>query len=154
MRLNKVSYLCIVNLNILIMVKGKKQLSSKPKFAEVVIGDNKALDKRERVVFSKEERETIFDKLTNYIDIPDMPLDNNDTERLIRDMVMGKKAYLFCRDLDACKRAAMMYSLFGACKVLDKNPERWLCYVLKHIDSTPEDKYYTLLPEFWEDEEQ
>ena len=46
------------------------------------------------------------------------------------------------------------YSLFGACKVLDKNPERWLCYVLKHIDSTPEDKLYTLLPEFWEDEEQ
>lgn len=39
-------------------------------------------------------------------------------------------------------------------KVLDKNPECWLCYVLKHIDSTPEDKYYTLLPEFWEDEEQ
>ena len=38
--------------------------------------------------------------------------------------------------------------------LLDKNPERWLCYVLKHIDSTPEDKYYTLLPEFWEDEEQ
>lgn len=95
-----------------------------------------------------------YRELTNYIDIPDMPLDNNDTERLIRDMVMGKKSYLFCRDLEACKRAAMMYSLFGACKVLDKNPERWLCYVLKHIDTTPEDKLYTLLPEFWEDEEQ
>nr|WP_297657137.1 IS66 family transposase [uncultured Prevotella sp.] len=95
-----------------------------------------------------------YTELTNYIDIPDMPLDNNDTERLIRDMVMGKKSYLFCRDLDACKRAAMMYSLFGACKVLDKNPERWLCYVLKHIDTTPEDKLYTLLPEFWEDGEQ
>lgn len=38
MRLDKVLYLCIVNLNILIMVQGKKQLSSKPKFAEVVIG--------------------------------------------------------------------------------------------------------------------
>ena len=112
MRLNKVSYLCIVNLNILIMVRGKKQLNGKPKFAEVVIGDNEAKNKRERVFFSKEERDTIYDKLTNYIDIPDMPLDNNDTERLIRDMVMGKKAYLFCRDLDACKRAAMMYSLF------------------------------------------
>ena len=49
---------------------------------------------RERVVFSKEERETIYDKLINYIDILDMPLDNNDTERLIRDMVMGKKAYI------------------------------------------------------------
>ena len=94
------------------MVQGKKQLNSKPKFDEVVIGDNEAKDMRERVFFSKEERDTIYDKLTNYIDIPDMPLDNNDTERLIRDMVMGKKAYLFCCDLDACKRAAMMYSLF------------------------------------------
>ena len=41
-----------------------------------------------------------------------MPLDNNDTERLIRDMVMGKKGYLFCRDLETCKRAVMMCSLF------------------------------------------
>ena len=94
------------------MVQGKKQLNSKPKFAEIVIGDNEAKEMRERVVFSKEDRDTIYDKLTNYIDIPDMPLDNNDTERLIRDMVMGKKVYLFCRDLDASKRAAMMYSLF------------------------------------------
>ncbi len=29
------------------MVQGKKQLSSKPKFAEVVIGDNEAKDMRE-----------------------------------------------------------------------------------------------------------
>ena len=95
-----------------------------------------------------------YDELTHYLDIPEMPIDNTDTERLIRDMVMGKKSYLFCRDLDACKRAAMMYSLFGACKVLDKNPERWLCYVLKNIKTTPKDKLYTLLPEFWEDDEQ
>ena len=95
-----------------------------------------------------------YDELTHYLDIPEMPIDNTDTERLIRDMVMGKKSYLFCRDLDACKRAAMMYSLFGACKVLDKNPERWLCHVLKNIKTTPKDKLYTLLPEFWEDEEQ
>ena len=93
-----------------------------------------------------------YQELTNYIDIPEMPLDNNQTESLMRDLVMGKKSYLFCRDMDACKRATIMYSLFGACKVLGKNPERWLCYVLKHISSTPKDKLYTLLPEFWEDE--
>lgn len=29
------------------MVQGKKQLSSKPKFAEVVIGDNEAKEMRE-----------------------------------------------------------------------------------------------------------
>ena len=93
-----------------------------------------------------------YDELTHYLSIPEMPIDNTDTERLIRDMVMGKKSYLFCRDLDACRRAAMMYSLFGACKVLGKNPERWLSYVLKNIKTTPKDKLYTLLPEFWEGE--
>ena len=30
------------------------------------------------------------------MDIADMPLDNTDTERSIRDMVMGKQAYLYC----------------------------------------------------------
>ena len=47
----------------------------------------------------------------------------------------------------------MMYSLSGAYKVLNKNPERWLCYVLKNIKTTPKDKLYTLLPEIWEDDE-
>ena len=93
-----------------------------------------------------------YDELTHYLSIPEMPIDNTDTERLIRDMVMGKKSYLFCRDLDACRRAAMMYSLFGACKVLGKNPERWLSYVLKNIKTTSKDKLDTLLPEFWEGE--
>lgn len=87
-------------------------------------------------------------ELTHYLDIPEMPIDNTDTERLIRDMVMGKKAYLFCLNLDACKRAAMMYSLFGACKVLVKNLERWLCYVLTNIKKTPKNKLYTLLSGF------
>lgn len=92
-----------------------------------------------------------YEELTAYLDIPEMPLDNNDTEREIRAMVMGKKAYLFCQNDDACERAAMMYSFFGACKVKGKNPERWLTYVLDHIKKTNEEDMYKLLPEFWED---
>ena len=92
-----------------------------------------------------------YEELTAYLDIPEMPLDNNDTEREIRAMVMGKKAYLFCQTDDACERAAMMYSFFGACKVKGKNPERWLTYVLDHIGTTKEEDLYKLLPEFWED---
>ena len=45
-------------------------------------------------------------------------------------------------DLDACKRAAMMYSLFGACKVLDKNPARWLCKKKKNTKTMSDDKHY------------
>ena len=93
-----------------------------------------------------------YEELTAYLDIPEMPLDNNDTEREIRAMVMGKKAYLFCQTDDACERAAMMYSFFGACKVKGKNPERWLTYVLDHIKETKDEDMYKLLPEFWEDQ--
>ena len=92
-----------------------------------------------------------YEELTAYLDIPEMPLDNNETEREIRAMVMGKKAYLFCQTDDACERAAMMYSFLGACRVKGKNPERWLTYALDHIRSTKEEDMYTLLPEFWEE---
>lgn len=90
-----------------------------------------------------------YNELTAYMDIAEMPVDNNDTEREIRSMVMGKQSYLFCRTEEACHRAALMYSMLGACKVLGKDVEKWLAYTLKHIGSTkPEDQHH-LLPEEW-----
>ncbi len=74
-----------------------------------------------------------------------------ESERKICAMVMGKKAYLFCQTDDACERAAIMYSFFGACKVKGKNPERWLTYVLDHVKGTKAADIYKLLPEYWED---
>ena len=114
-----------------------------------------------------------YGELTAYVDIAGMPVDNNDTEREIRAMVMGKKSYLFCRTDDACHRAAQMYSMLGACKVLgnvsemsaepnlfepcrmqetscmQKDAEKWLTYVLKHIGSTKTEDLHRLLPEEW-----
>ena len=90
-----------------------------------------------------------YEELTAYLGIARMPIDNNDTEREIRAMVMGRKAYLYCRTEESCQRAAMMYSLLGACKVLGKNPEKWLAHTLKHIGSTKPEDLHRLLPEEW-----
>lgn len=90
-----------------------------------------------------------YDELTQYIDIAEMPMDNNDTERSIRDMVMGKNAYLFCETLEACSYAAEMYTFFGACKVLGKNPKKWLAYILDHIRDTKPQDMHKLLPSEW-----
>lgn len=92
-----------------------------------------------------------YEELTNYIGIAKMPIDNNDTERGIREMVMGRKAYLFCRNHDACDHAAIMYTLLGNCKVLGKNPEKWLADVFKRIGATPPSLLHTLLPSEWEE---
>jgi len=113
-----------------------------------------------------------YDELTAYMDIPEMPVANNvsqseyrgiysyvepkkrlaeqnDTERSIRNMVMGKKAYLFCRTDESCQRAALMYSMLGACEVLGKDAEKWLTYTLKHIGKTKPEHLHLLLPEEW-----
>lgn len=133
------------------MVQGKKTLNnSKPKFAEDVIGYSEANGRSSRSSYLK-----LF-----YPNSVTLILSADTSIEQLRVYISSKcpktylsdEPYLFCLDLDACRRAAMMYSLFGACKVLYKNPERWLCCcVLKHIDTTPEDRLYTLLPEFWED---
>ena len=89
-------------------------------------------------------------ELQMYMKYPDMPFTNNDSERQIREMVMGRKNYLFCQNHLAARRAAMMYSFFGTCKLLGKNPEEWLTYVLEHIRTTPANQLYRLLPQYWE----
>ena len=35
-------------------------------------------------------------------------------------------------------------------KVLDKNPERWLCYVFRRIKKTAKDKFVDLLAHRWQ----
>lgn len=92
-------------------------------------------------------------ELQMYMKYPEMPFTNNDSERQIREMVMGRKNYLFCQNHLAAHRAAMMYSFFGTCKLQGKNPEQWLTYVLEHIKSTPSDQVYRLLPQYWEPNE-
>jgi transposase len=92
-----------------------------------------------------------YDELTAYLSIAEMPVDNNDTERAIREMVMGKKNYLFCENELSCYNAAEMYSFFGACKVLGKSPERWLTFALKHVNTYQKERLEELLPENWVD---
>lgn len=94
------------------------------------------------------------DELTAYLDIPEMPIDNNDCERNIREMVMGKKAYLFCENEQSCYRAAMMYTFLGACKVTGKDLRKWMTHVLRHIKTWPKDRLVELLPQNWSDPDQ
>ena len=92
-----------------------------------------------------------YDELTNYLDIPQMPLDNNGTERVIRNLVMGRKNYLFNQSEESLARDTIIYSFLATCAVMKVNPQRWLESVMDNFDSTPEDKLYTLLPQHWHD---
>lgn len=52
-------------------------------------------------------------------------IDNNDTEREFRSIVIAKKTYIYCRTEESFQRADIMFSLLGTCKVLGKDSEKW-----------------------------
>ena len=90
-----------------------------------------------------------WDKLCRYIDHPDLQIDNNLIENSIRPVAIGRKNYLFAGSHDGAKRAAMIYSFFGSCKMNNVNPQKWLADILIKIADTKSSQLHTLLPNNW-----
>ena len=57
---------------------------------------------------------------------PDIPLDNNDTERAMRGLAVGRKNHSGSKSLAGTKVAALFYSLVETCKRLGVEPESYL----------------------------
>jgi transposase len=64
--------------------------------------------------------------LTLFVEHPDVPLDNNRTERTQRGPVVGRKNYYGSGALWSGKLAAMLFSLFATLKLHGINPRQWL----------------------------
>ena len=79
-----------------------------------------------------------------------LQIDNNAVERSIRPVAIGRKNYLFCGSHEAAKRAAMLYSLLGTCKLNGVNPYDWLKDVLIRIPTHHINKIQELLPHRWQ----
>ena len=90
-----------------------------------------------------------WDKLCVYTTHPRLQIDNNPVEREIRPVAMGRKAYLFAGSHDAATRAAMIYSLFAACRMHKINPYNWLKDVLQRMPGYTTKHLHELLPQNW-----
>jgi transposase len=88
-------------------------------------------------------------KLCVYITNGDLKIDNNPVERSIRPVALGRKNYMFCGSHEAARRAAMLYSLLGTCKLHNVNPYEWLKDVIIRIPSHPINRVEELLPHIW-----
>lgn len=56
-----------------------------------------------------------WDGLTVFLDDPELPLDNNPAERALRQLVLGRKNFLFNRSMRGAKVAAILYSICVSC---------------------------------------
>jgi hypothetical protein len=73
----------------------------------------------------------------------------NAAERALRDLALGRKSWLFAGSDRGAERAAIMYTLLGAAKLNDIDPQAWLADVLARIADLPQDRLGELLPWNW-----
>ena len=90
-----------------------------------------------------------WDKLSLYTTDARLQIDNNLVENAIRPVAIGRKNYLFAGSHDGARRAAMLYSFLGTCKINNVNPFEWLRDILRRIPSHSVNKLDQLLPNNW-----
>jgi transposase len=88
-----------------------------------------------------------WDKLCLYASNATLQIDNNLVENTIRPVAIGRKNYLFAGSHNGARRAAMLYSFLGTCKINGINPFEWLRHVLNVIPEHPVNRLQELLPQ-------
>ena len=90
-----------------------------------------------------------WDALLRYLDDPTLAIDNNLSERTLRMIAIGRKNYMFVGSEAGAKRAAIIYSLVGSCKLNKIDPFAYFRDVLGRVSTHPADKIDDLLPGNW-----
>jgi transposase len=81
-------------------------------------------------------------RLERFLSDPKIPLDNNSTERGIRPIAVGRKAYLFMGSAQGGKNAAIFYSLIESC-AMQKIDSRLYLRELLHALGEPDPRKRT-----------
>jgi len=79
-----------------------------------------------------------------------LELDNNACERALRTLAIGRKNWLFAGSDEGAERAAIIYTVFGTCRLHDIDPWAYLQDVLtKLADGWLQSRLAVLLPPNW-----
>ena len=88
----------------------------------------------------------LWKRLVRYTEDGRWELDNNLVENSIRGVAVGRKNYLFAGSHEGARRAAMIYSFLGTCKINDVEPFSWLRDILIRIPDQSIQRLEELLP--------
>lgn len=87
--------------------------------------------------------------LSRFLDDGRLLLDNNASERELRRVAVGRRAWLFVGSDDHAQAAANLFSLIASCKLHKLEPEAYLRDVLRILKQWPSDRYLELSPQFF-----
>jgi hypothetical protein len=80
-----------------------------------------------------------YSELTEFIKDPELPIDNNHQERLLRNPVIGRKTWYGTHSIRGAKTTAVLFSIIESCKLNKINPRVYLTHVVSliHLGQTP-----------------
>ena len=103
--------------------KLKEAVAAMSKQWEEELSDESLHTAKRKVLRSMQEH---WKGLTVFVDTPEVPMDNNQGERTIRQLVVGRKNYLGSGAEWSGNLAAWMFSLLATLKKGRINPRKWL----------------------------
>ena len=89
------------------------------------------------------------DPLQSFLADGRLRLDNNASERALRPIATGRKAWLFFGSDDHASAAANIFSLVASCKLHGIDPQAYLSEVIRVMPYWPRDRYLELSPKYW-----
>lgn len=87
--------------------------------------------------------------LRRFLEDGRLPMTNNHSERALRHIATGRKAWLFFGSDDHARAAANLFSLIASCKLHRLDAETYLAEIIRVMPHWPRDRYIELAPKYW-----
>jgi transposase len=89
------------------------------------------------------------DALVRFLDDGRLRPDNNASERELRQIAVGRKAWLFVGSDDHAASTGNLLSLIASARLHGLDPEEYLRDVFRVLPHWPKDRYLELAPKYW-----
>jgi transposase len=87
--------------------------------------------------------------LMRFLDDGRLRIDNNESERNIKLVALGRKAWLFVGSDDHGSATAHILSMIASARLHNLDPEQYLRDVIRVLGQWPRERYLELCPRYW-----
>jgi len=87
--------------------------------------------------------------LRRFLDDGRLPMTNNHSERALRGIAVGRRAWMFFGSDDHASAAANLFSLIASCELHGLDPEAYLLDIIHVLPFWPRSRYLELAPKYW-----
>ena len=100
---------------------------------------------RTAFVYARNQREALL----RYLEDGRLPMTNNGSERELRRVAVGRKAWLFFGSDDHAQAAANWFTMIASAQLHDLEPEQYLRDLMVVLPQGPRERYIELAPKYW-----